>query len=244
MAKLLCTSSVAMGFVGLCAIHHMSTADTSNFAALCSALLHEDNPLALSVLDPTTSNMLEHRQLQRDPQYKTPWSGIPRTQMSLAISAKALAQGRPPTPNVLPVPTHSFTLSTTTSRCTRGRKCATPWWFVQSDQKRTTLTAHESPLVATTSATLAMWVPTQHHWNSSNFPLIVSSCKKVHTLAPLTLRTSTLTLPCPIRDTFASKSWTIHKSSSTNTSSQVWIVMDGFTLKSTRVAMDFPKQAF
>jgi hypothetical protein len=33
---------------------------------------------------------------------------------------------------------------------------------VKSNQKRTTLTAHESPLVATTSATLAMWVPTQH----------------------------------------------------------------------------------
>ncbi len=59
-AKSLHASSVAIGFAGLCAIHHMSTAETSNFAALCSALLHEDNPLALSVLDPTTCNMLEH----------------------------------------------------------------------------------------------------------------------------------------------------------------------------------------
>jgi hypothetical protein len=49
-----------MGFVGLCAIHHMLTAETSNFVALCSALLHKDNPLALSVLDPATGNMLEH----------------------------------------------------------------------------------------------------------------------------------------------------------------------------------------
>jgi hypothetical protein len=51
MAKSLRASSVAMGFVGLCAIHHMTMAETSNFAALCSALLHKDNPLALSVLD-------------------------------------------------------------------------------------------------------------------------------------------------------------------------------------------------
>jgi hypothetical protein len=49
-----------MGFAGLCAMHHMMTAETTNFAALSSALLHEDNLLALSVLDPTTGNMLEH----------------------------------------------------------------------------------------------------------------------------------------------------------------------------------------
>jgi hypothetical protein len=67
---------VAIGFVVLCAIHHMSTANTSNFAALCSALLHKDNPLALSVLSPTTGNMLEHCQLQRDPRYKTTWDTL------------------------------------------------------------------------------------------------------------------------------------------------------------------------
>ncbi len=62
-AKSTCASHEAMRFVGLCAINHITTAKTSNFAALCSALLHEDNPLALSVLDPTTGNMLEHCQL-------------------------------------------------------------------------------------------------------------------------------------------------------------------------------------
>jgi hypothetical protein len=55
-AKSLHASPVAMGFVHLCAMHHMTKAETSNFSALCSALLHKDNPLALSVLDPTTSN--------------------------------------------------------------------------------------------------------------------------------------------------------------------------------------------
>ncbi len=163
--------------------------------------------------------------------------------MSLAVSAKTSAQGRPPTPNVLPVPTHSFASTTTTSRRTRGRKYATPWWFVKSDHKRMTLTTHESPLVANASATLAMWVPTQHPWNSSSFSLAVSSCKKIHALPPLTLRTSTSTCPCPSQNTFASKSWIFYKSSSISTSSQVWTVTDGFTVKSTRVAMDFYKQA-
>jgi hypothetical protein len=56
-------------------LHHVShdSVVTTTFAALCSALLHVDNPLALSVLDPTTSNMLEHCQLQRNPWYKTTW---------------------------------------------------------------------------------------------------------------------------------------------------------------------------
>jgi hypothetical protein len=54
-------------------MHHMTTVETTNFAALCSALSYEDNPLALPVLDPTTSNMLEHFQLRRDPWYKTTW---------------------------------------------------------------------------------------------------------------------------------------------------------------------------
>ncbi len=65
-----------MGFVGLCTIDHMLTAEASNFATLCSSLLHKDDPLALSVLDPTTGNMLEHCQLQRDPWYKTTWDTL------------------------------------------------------------------------------------------------------------------------------------------------------------------------
>ncbi len=75
-AKSLRASPVAMGFAGLCAIHHMTTAETSNFVVLCSALLHKDNPLALSVLDPTTSGMLEHCQLQRAPWCKTMWDTL------------------------------------------------------------------------------------------------------------------------------------------------------------------------
>ncbi len=75
-AKSLHASSVAMGFEDLCTIHCMSMAETSNFTALCSALLHKDNPLALSVLDPATCNMLEHCQLRRDPWYKTTWDTL------------------------------------------------------------------------------------------------------------------------------------------------------------------------
>jgi hypothetical protein len=54
----------------------MRTAETTNFAAICSTLLHKDNPLALSVLDPTTGNMLEHCQLQHNPWYKTTWDTL------------------------------------------------------------------------------------------------------------------------------------------------------------------------
>jgi hypothetical protein len=72
-AKISCFPPVAMRFAGLCAMHHMIKTETTNFAALCSALSHEDNPLTLSVLDPTTGNMLEHHQLRCNPQYKNTW---------------------------------------------------------------------------------------------------------------------------------------------------------------------------
>jgi hypothetical protein len=65
-----------MGFVGLCAMHQMMSVETTNFAALCSALLHKDILLALSLLDPTTGNVLEHCQLQRDPWYKATWDTL------------------------------------------------------------------------------------------------------------------------------------------------------------------------
>jgi hypothetical protein len=57
-------------------MHHMRSVETTNFAALCSALLHKDKPLALSVLDPTTGNVLEHCQLQRNPWYKATWDTL------------------------------------------------------------------------------------------------------------------------------------------------------------------------
>jgi hypothetical protein len=57
-------------------MHHMTTEETTSFAALCSAFLHKDNELAQSVLDPTTGNMLEHCQLQRDPWYKITWDTL------------------------------------------------------------------------------------------------------------------------------------------------------------------------
>jgi hypothetical protein len=70
-AKSSCSPPVALGFVGLCTMHHMTTAETTSFAAFYSALLQDKKLLALSVLDPTTGNMLEHCQVQRDPWYKT-----------------------------------------------------------------------------------------------------------------------------------------------------------------------------
>jgi hypothetical protein len=70
-----------MGLVGLYTTHHMTMGETSNLSALCSALSHKDNLLALSVLGPTTGNMLEHCQLQRDSWYKTTWDTLYSNQL-------------------------------------------------------------------------------------------------------------------------------------------------------------------
>jgi len=51
----------------------MPAAEVSGFAGLCQALSQLDMPEALSVLDTSTGEFLEHRQLRRDPRYKETW---------------------------------------------------------------------------------------------------------------------------------------------------------------------------
>jgi hypothetical protein len=51
----------------------MPDTEVSGFAGLCQELSHLDVPEALSVLDPSTGKFLEHRELRRDPRYKTTW---------------------------------------------------------------------------------------------------------------------------------------------------------------------------
>jgi hypothetical protein len=64
---------------GVCWPLHHALHDASGNNQLCRYLLypsHEDNPLALLVLNPTTGDMLEHCQLQRNPWYKTTWDTL------------------------------------------------------------------------------------------------------------------------------------------------------------------------
>jgi hypothetical protein len=173
----------------------MLTAETSNFAALCSAPHTKTTrwPYQFLALQPAICWSVA----SSDVTLGIRRHGIPCTPMSLAASAKALAQGRPPITNLLPVPTHSFASTTTTFQCTRGRKYATPWFLVKSNQKRTTLTAHESPLVASASAILAMWVPTQHPWNYSSFSSTVYSRKKDACFSSINLKNFYLDTPMP-----------------------------------------------
>jgi hypothetical protein len=95
-AKSSCSPLVAMGFADLCAMYHMMTAETTNFAALCLALFHKDNLLALSVLDPTTGSMLEHCQLRSDPWYKTTWDTLYANE--LGRLCQGIGSGKAPAP--------------------------------------------------------------------------------------------------------------------------------------------------
>ncbi len=51
----------------------MPPTEVSGFAGLCQALSLLDLPDALSVLDPSTGEFLEHCQLRQDPRYKATW---------------------------------------------------------------------------------------------------------------------------------------------------------------------------
>ena len=60
-----------IGFAGLC--RAMPATEVLGFAGLCQALSLLDTPAALSVLDSSTGEFLEHRQLRQDPCYKATW---------------------------------------------------------------------------------------------------------------------------------------------------------------------------
>jgi len=70
-AKTIWSPVEPLGFAGLC--RAMPPTEVLGFAGLCQALTMLDMPEALSVLDPSTGEFLEHRQLCRDPRYKATW---------------------------------------------------------------------------------------------------------------------------------------------------------------------------
>ncbi len=51
----------------------MPATDVTEFAGICHKLSQLDMPMALSVLDSSTGEFLEHHQLRQDPRYKTTW---------------------------------------------------------------------------------------------------------------------------------------------------------------------------
>ncbi len=62
-----------MGLVGLCKALAMTPNEVKGFENLCKLLKNVDISSALSVLDPANGEFLQHRQLCREPCYKTKW---------------------------------------------------------------------------------------------------------------------------------------------------------------------------
>jgi hypothetical protein len=76
MVKSTRAKTMQLGFAGLCKAYNMSlNKEIKGFANLCSSLEKIDHfdSSALSVLDPSTGEFLEHRQLCCDPCYKATW---------------------------------------------------------------------------------------------------------------------------------------------------------------------------
>jgi hypothetical protein len=84
-----------LGFAGLCQAFSMSPKEADGFAYLCAALEKVDSPSALFVLDPTTGEFFEHRQLQPDPCYKATWD----TSYANELGCLCQGIGLGPTPN-------------------------------------------------------------------------------------------------------------------------------------------------
>jgi hypothetical protein len=69
--------------------------EANGFAYLCAVLEKVDSLSALSVLDPTAGDFLEHHQLHRDPHYKTTWD----TSYANELGHLCQGIGSGPTPN-------------------------------------------------------------------------------------------------------------------------------------------------
>ncbi len=175
-----------LAFAGLCESYHMKPAEVEVFAFFCEALTLEDGPglSALLVLDPATGKFLEHRQLCRDPRYKATWD----TSYANELGRLCQGIGSGSTPSAQPVSGTNtfFSLTITTYCCTRGKKCAIPWWYVRSVRIRMIRIAPASSLVAIAFASRATLAPTRPHLNWSSCFSTVSYLRKVHGLALLT----------------------------------------------------------
>jgi hypothetical protein len=74
-------------FAGLCKALALSKPEVIEFAGLCESLTILNYGDALVVLDRNTGKLLEHRQLRKDPRYKTVWD------RSYANELRCLCQG-------------------------------------------------------------------------------------------------------------------------------------------------------
>ena len=106
-----------IGFTGLCSA--MPATEVAGFAGLCQSLSLLDMLGALSVLDPTTGEFLEHCQLRRDPRYKATWDTLYANE--LGQLCQGIGSGKTP---------HSKRIAGTKTFFIidyDNRKFATPW---------------------------------------------------------------------------------------------------------------------
>ncbi len=182
-AKATRPAEVPLAFAGLCKTYQMKPAEDDAFAFLCKALTLEDGPglLALLVLEPSTGEFLKHRQLCRDPRYKATWDTSYANE--LGHLCQGIGFGSTSSAQWVSGTNTFFSLTITTYRCIRGKKCAIPWWYVKSVRIKMIRIAHASKLVAIAFASRATLAPTRPCLNWSSYFSTVSYLGKGHGLA-------------------------------------------------------------
>jgi hypothetical protein len=220
----------------------MPAAEVSGFAGLCQALSQLDMPEALSVLDTSTGEFLEHRQLCRDPRYKTTWD------TSYANELRRLCQGigSGTTPTSQRVAgTNTFFLIDYHNIPAHKRKEICHTMVVcevhpkKDDPDRTRITIGGSRIcfpvdVGTNTASLEL------------FKVLLNSVlsRKGARFSTIDLKNFYLVSQCPILSMSALKSQTSQLNSLRNTSLQVQTATAGSTSKLAAAAMVFPRPAF
>ena len=218
----------------------MPTTEVMNFAGLCHELSLLDIPTALSVLDSSTGEFLEHRQLRRDPRYKTTWD----TSYANELGRLCQGIGSGPTPNSKRIAgTNTFFLIDYHDIPVHKRKEICHTMVVcevrpeKDDPDRTRITIGGSRIcyagdVGTNTASLEL------------FKLLLNSVlsRKGARFSNIDLKNFYLDtpMPDPILSTSASKSQTFQRNLLRNTNLLVETVMVGSTSKFAEAAMASP----
>jgi len=219
----------------------MPATEVSGFAGLCQALSLLDVPEALSVLNSSTGEFLEHRQLRRDPRYKATWDTSYANE--LGRLCQGIGSGTTPTSKRV-AGTNTFFLINYHDIPAHKRKEICHTMVVcevrpeKDDPDRTRITIGGSRIcypgdVGTNTASLEL------------FKLLLNSVlsRKGAHFSTIDLKNFYLDTPIAIRNMSALKSQTSQMNSLRNTSLQVQTATAGSNSKFAVAAMAFPRPA-
>jgi len=193
-AKNIKSPAEPLGFAGLC--RAMPATEVSVFAGLCQALSLLDVPEALSVLNLSTGEFLEHCQLRRDLRFKAIWDTSYVNE--LGRLCQGIGSGTTPTSKQVASTNMFFLVDYHDIPAHKRKEICHTMVVCEVRPKRMIPIVPASPSGAVVFVTREMSARTRPPSISSSCYSTVCSFAKARASAPSTSRNSTLIPQCPI----------------------------------------------